>query len=125
MRRKMRKLFGIKLLAIALILTSLTTDTMAQTRIRFARGRSSTTISGILASGASRKYAMRVADGQAITISVNSGNGSIQIDADDVHGHIDYGDEYLEYTSDDNGDQWITLVNQGDGRTRYSMTVSA
>jgi hypothetical protein len=121
----MKKLFGIKLLAVVLILTSLTTDSMAQTRIQFARGRSSTTVSGVLSGGASRKYAMRVADGQAITISITSDNGSIQIDADDVHGHIDYGDEYLEYTSDDNGDQWITLVNQGDGRTRYSMTVSA
>jgi hypothetical protein len=121
----MKKLFGIKLLAIALILATLTTDSMAQTRITFARGRSSATLSGVLSGGASRKYAMRVADGQAITINVTSDNGSIQIDADDVHGHIDYGDEYLEYTSDDNGDQWITLVNQGDGRTRYTMTVSA
>ena len=122
----MKKLFGIKLLAIALILATLTTDSMAQTtRISFARGRTSATISDVLSGGASRKYAMRVADGQAITISVTSDNGSIQIDADDVHGHIDYGNEYLEYTSDDNGDQWITLVNQGDGRTRYSMTVSA
>src|SRR5205809_5790840 len=100
----MKKLFGIKFLAVALILATLTTDSMAQTRIRFARGRTSATVSGFLAAGASRKYAVRVADGQAITISVNSSNGSIQIDADDVHGHIDYGDEYLEYTSDDNGD---------------------
>jgi hypothetical protein len=121
----MKRLFGIKFLAVALILATLTTDSMAQTRIRFARGRTSATVSGVLAAGASRKYAVRVADGQAITISVNSGNGSIQIDADDVHGHIDYGDEYLEYTSDDNGDQWITLLNQGDGRTSYTMTFSA
>lgn len=121
----MKKLFGIKLLAIALILATLTTDSMAQTRIRFAAGRTSANLSGVLGPGASRKYAMRVADGQAITISVSSGNGQIQIDADDVHGHIDYGDEYLEYTSDDNGDQWITLLNQGDSRTSFTLTVSA
>ncbi|MBS1796127.1 MAG: hypothetical protein JSS81_19905 [Acidobacteria bacterium] len=121
----MKKIFGIKLLAAVLIIAGLASDSLAQTRIRFARGRTSATVTGSLAAGASRKYAMRVADGQSITISVDSGNNSIKIDADDVHGHIDYGDGYLEYTSDDNGDQWITLINEGDYATRYTMTVSA
>jgi hypothetical protein len=121
----MKKLFGIKLLAIALILVALTTDGAAQTRIRFARDADSATVKGTLAPGASRKYAVRVGEGQAITIEVSSNNEHVQIDAADVHGSIDGGGESLEYISDVTGDQWITVINQGETPTRYKLTVSA
>jgi len=42
----MKKLFGIKLLAVAVLLASLTTDSLALSRIRFAPGRSSATVRG-------------------------------------------------------------------------------
>jgi hypothetical protein len=121
----MKKLIGIKILAIALILATLSTDTMAQTRIRFARGRSATTLGGAIPSGGTRAYIIRLGDGQDLTVDVTSGNDNIQIDIDDVHGHINYYDNYANLTTDADGDHYITLKNQGGRATRYTMTVTA
>lgn len=121
----MKKLIGMKILAIALVLTSLATDSLAQTRIRFVRGRSAATVNGSLASGATRQYTLSVSENQSMTIQVTSGNNKIQIDVDDVHGHIDYyEDGYAQLTTDANGDHSITLKNQGGRATTFTMTVS-
>ena len=120
----MKKLIGIKILAIALILATLTTDTMAQTRIRFARGRTSATMSGTLPSGSTRAYVLSVRRGQTMTVNVTSGNNNIQIDVDDVDGHIEYGDGYSQIYTKNNGDHWVTLENQGSRITKYTMTVT-
>jgi hypothetical protein len=120
----MKKIIGIKILAIALILVSLTTDTMAQTRIRFARGRSSATLSGTLPSGSTRAYIISVRRNQTMTINVTSGNNNIQLDIDDVDGHIEYGDGYSQIYTNNNGDHWITLKNEGNRVTKYTMTVT-
>lgn len=120
----MKKLIGIKILAIALILATLTTDTMAQTRIRFARGRSSATFTGTLPSGSTRAYIISVRRNQTMTVNVTSGNNNIQIDVDDVDGHIEYGDGYSQIYTNNNGDHWITLENQGGRVTKYTMTVT-
>jgi hypothetical protein len=120
----MKKLIGMKILAIALILATLTTDTMAQTRIRFARGRISATLSGTLPSGSTRAYVISVRRNQSMTVNVTSGNNNIQIDVDDVDGHIEYGDGYSQIITNNNGDHWITLENQGNRVTKYTMTVT-
>lgn len=121
----MKKFIGIKLLAIALMMTTLATDSMAQTRIRFGRGRSAATVTGSLAAGATRQYVLSVSEGQTMTVQVTSGNNNMQIDIDDVHGHIDYyNDGYAQIVTDANGDHSITLENQGGKLTKYSMTIS-
>jgi len=121
----MRKLFGIKLLAVALLLTSLTTETFALSRIRFAPGRSSATISGTLGSGAATRYVLRASKYQTMTVQLNSGNDNIRFDIADVHGRFEYYyDGYAQIETDANGDHWITLKNQGRRATRYTMTVS-
>lgn len=120
----MKKLIGIKILAVALILATLTTDTMAQTRIRFARGRSATTLTGNLSPDSTRAYVISVRRNQTMTINVTSGNNNIQIDVDDADGHVEYGDGYSQIYTNNNGDHWITLKNEGSRATRYSMTVT-
>lgn len=121
----MRKILLTKLTAMFLILGIAATDVSAQTRIRFARGTDSATITGTLAAGAKKVFLLRVASGQVVTINVDGGNGKILIGGSDVHGAFDSAYDELEFTSDDNGDQRITLTNKGRGRTSFAMTVAA
>jgi hypothetical protein len=106
------------------MLAASTTDTMAQTRIRFARGRSSATLNGTLASGSARAYVVDVRRNQSMTVNVTSGNNNIQIDIDDVDGHIEYGDGYSQIYTKNNGNHSIILKNEGGRSTKYSMTVT-
>ena len=120
----MKKLIGIKILATILIIFTLGSDSLAQTRITFARGSSSKTLAGTLTSGSTRAYVINVRRRQTMTISVTSGNNNIEIDLDDVDGHLGYGDGYLQMETSSNGDHWITLKNEGGRSTKYTMTVS-
>jgi hypothetical protein len=121
----MKKLIGIKLLAVALILATLTTTLMAQSRLRFGRGATSTSVSGTLAAGGARNYVIRLSEGQTFTINVTSGNDDISIQASDVHGDFNAVDNYFETETDANGDHYITIRNSGRRSTRFTMTVSA
>ena len=69
----MRKLFITKILAVALLLASLTTDSFALSRIRFAPGRSSASVSGTLRAGASTKYVLRASEYQTMTVRLSAG----------------------------------------------------
>jgi hypothetical protein len=121
----MRKLFITKILAVALLVASFTTDSFALSRIRFASGRSSATVVGTLRAGASTKYVLRASEYQTMTVVVRSGNDDIRFDIVDKHGRFEYYyDGYARIETDANGDHWITLKNQGRGATRYSMTVT-
>ncbi len=120
----MKKLFLIKFIAIILVLSTFTTDALAATRISFARGRSSSSIGGTLAPGATREFVIGVRRGQTMTISVESANKQIVIDVDDANGHLEYGDGYSQIETNLNGDHWIAIKNEGGRATRYTMTVS-
>ena len=121
----MKKLFGIKILAVALILATLTTNSLAQARLRFARGATSTTLSVTLAAGASRSYVIRLSEGQNFSVDINGGNDNVSIKVSDIHGAFteEYG--YFETETDANGDHYITIRNNGRRSTRFTMTVSA
>jgi hypothetical protein len=121
----MKKHIGIRILAVALILATLSSTLMAQTRLRFGRGATSTSVSGSLASGASRRYVVRLAEGQTFTVNVASGNDDITIQAADVHGDFTAVDNYFETETDANGDHYITITNSGRRSTRFTMTVAA
>ncbi|MGC2235736.1 MAG: hypothetical protein WA584_06220 [Pyrinomonadaceae bacterium] len=121
----MKKLIGIKFLAVALILVSLTTDTMAQTRITFGRGRTSATVTGTLGSGSTREYVLTARESQTMTISLSSGNDEVTFDASDVHGSFgEHEDGYAQFDTDANGNHWITLENTGNRATKYTMRVT-
>ena len=50
--------YKVRLLAIILIAVSLNTFSFAQTRIKFARGRSAAMIKGTIAGGATREFGL-------------------------------------------------------------------
>jgi len=121
----MRKIFGIKLLAAALILATLSTNSFAFSRIRFGRGRSSATVAGTLAPGGVTKYVLTAREYQTMTVRLSSGNDNIRFEIADTHGKFDtYYDGYAQIETDANGDHWITLKNRGRYATRFTMTVS-
>ena len=121
----MKKLIGIKILAATLIIFSLASDSLAQTRITFARGRTSKTLSGTLAAGGARSYVIRLSIDQTFTVDVSSGNDEISIKVRDVHGSFNEEFGSFETTTDANGDHYITIRNTGRRSTRFTMTVSA
>src|SRR5215212_6708691 len=121
----MLKKFGLKVLIVAMIVVSLSSDSLAQTRIRFARGRSASTLSGVLAAGGTRAYIINVGRGQTMTVQVTSGNNRIDLDVDGPDGHIEYGDKgYSQVYIDRSGDHFITISNSGRTATKFSMTVT-
>ncbi|CAN5578768.1 hypothetical protein BH10ACI1_BH10ACI1_26900 [soil metagenome] len=122
----MLKKFGFKFAVIAVIALSLVSETVAQTRLRFARGGTSTTVSGTLAARSARRYVLSLSEGQTFSIGVTSGNNNVSIKASDVHGTFEEKyDGYFEVETDANGDHYITLRNNGNRSTRFTMTVSA
>lgn len=121
----MKKYIGIKLLAVALLLTTLASDTMAATRIRFARGRSSATVTGTIPAGGVREYVLTAQEYQTMTVRLSSNNGDVTFDASDIHGSFgEHEQGYAQFETDANGNHWITLENAGDYSTRYTLTVS-
>jgi hypothetical protein len=121
----MKKHIGIKLLAMALILATLATDSMAATRIRFARGKSSATVTGTIPSGATREFVLTAQEYQTMTIRVSSNNDEVTFDASDIHGSFgEHEDGYAQFETDASGNHWITLENTGNRATRYTLTVT-
>jgi hypothetical protein len=114
----MLKKIGIKILVLTMISVMLTTDSLAQTRIQFARGRSSKTITGTLAAGATRGYVLGARRGQTLTATLSCGNGKCDFTQGDLHDT-----QYSEYV-DRNGDMYISIDNHGNRATNFTMTVS-
>jgi len=94
------------------------TDLMAQTRIRFARGRSSATVRGTLAAGATRGYVLRASAGQVLTGVLSSANGKCDFTQGALH------DTQYSQTVDDDGDVYISIDNHGSRATTYTLTIS-
>jgi hypothetical protein len=114
----MLKRFSVKMLVLAMICLMAASDTLAQTRIRFARGRTSATVSGTMASGGARSYMLGARRGQTLTAVLSCGNGKCDFAQGDLHDT-----QYSEYV-ERNGDVYITIHNHGARSTNYTMTVS-
>lgn len=108
----------LKALVLAMITVVTASDLLAQTRIRFARGRTSASVSGTMAPGGERTYVLGAARGQTLTAVLSCGNGRCDFAQGDLH-DTQYS-EYVEY----NGDVFITIHNHGSRSTRFTMTVS-
>jgi hypothetical protein len=93
-------------------------DTLAQTRIRFARGRTSATVRGTLAAGATRGFVLGARRGQNLTATLSCGNGKCDFTQGDYHDT-----SYSKYV-DRNGDVYISIDNHGNRATSFTMTVS-
>ena len=115
----MLKKFGVKMLVVAMIALMASSDVMAQTRIRFARGRTSTTISGTLRPGNSvRSYVLRAAAGQTLTATLSSGNGKCDFREGD------YEDTQYSQVIEEDGDVSFSIDNHGNRATTFTLTVS-
>jgi hypothetical protein len=102
----------LKSLALTLILSSTGFDILAQTRIRFARGRTSATVSGRIFYG-ERSFVLGARYGQYLSANVSSRNGCVK---------FSNGATSTNYITR-SGNNYLYLVN-GCGTTVYSLTVS-
>lgn len=108
----------VKLAIVLTIAFSMVTETMAQTtRIRFARGRSSATVSGTVGGKNARNYILGVSAGQTMTVRITSTNGAVTANAGAASG------KDFTFTLEYGGDVEITVYNSGNQSSRYSMTV--
>jgi hypothetical protein len=90
-------------------------DSNAQTRIRFARGRYSATVTGTLSAGYYREYVVRARAGQSLIAKVTSGTGGVVIAES-------YESQYFLDLMED-GDYAVQIMNTGP-RTWYRLTVT-
>lgn len=115
----MRK-FCAHILALTLTILMTASSLMAQTpsRVSFARGRNSATVTGTLGASAARSYVLRVKSGQTITATLSSTNGKVDFTQGQVH------DTQYSITTDSNGDYYIDIDNHGSRSTKYTLTIS-
>ncbi len=115
----MLKNFGAKFLILVMIGLMSTTDLLAQTRVRFARGRTSATVSGTIRPGSAvRSYVLRAAAGQTLVATLSSGNGKCDFTEGDYEGTS------YSQVIEDNGDVTLSIDNHGNRSTTFSLTIS-
>ena len=115
----------IRLLAMILVAVSLNTFSFAQTRIKFARGRSAATLKGTIASGATREFWIDVRQGQTMTVQITSGSNKIDLEISGRSGHLEWGDNgFAQIEIYESGDHAISIRNSGRSTTAYTMTVT-
>lgn len=121
MNRKLNlaiKTFIIKSFAVLMIVGMMDSSLFAQTRIRFARGRTSATVAGSLAAGGEREYILRASAGQTMTVRVTSRSGDVAV----LLGGNDVGTgDTVELRSTD---EYIITVRNDGGATSYSLYVA-
>lgn len=109
----------IKSFAVLMIIGTMDSAVFSQTRIRFARGRTSATVGGTISGYSSRSYVLGASRGQTMTVSVTSTSGRVWVDI----GGNDVGrGTTVELRSTD--DYIITVHNELGSSTRYSLYVS-
>jgi hypothetical protein len=107
-----------KILLLTLVFVISASDLLAQTRVRFAKGRNSATMTGTLAAnGGKRSYVLRAQQGQTLTATLSSTNGKVDFTQGAVH------DTQYSRTLDQTGDVYVDIDNHG-GSTKYTLTIS-
>lgn len=101
-------------IAIFSVLGTTMADALGQTRIRFARGRTSTTVTGTLASIGERDFILRAAEGQYLSATVSSRGDCVKFSTI----------ETAQAFRTDEGDNWLKLMNMCRRRASFTMTVS-
>lgn len=113
----MKYRFGVKILALAMMLMLTSSTLMAKTRIRFKPGRNSATVTGKLGVNGVRTYVLRASQGQTLTATLSSDNGKVDFTQGNVH------DTQYSLTVQQTGDVEVMIDDHG-GLTRYSLTIS-
>jgi len=109
----MKKLITASLLSL-MVLTLYVASASAQTRIRFARGRTSASVTSTIGRNSQRKFILAARAGQTLSANVSSRNGCV------VLGNQATTESY----STDRGDNWIDIFNNCGSATTFTLTVS-
>ena len=104
-----------KIVAITALFASTNIFALADTRIRFAKGRTSATVTGRVTNGGRVCYFAGARPGQQFTATVSSRSGTIVI--------FESGETSYNYEVETGGDQSVCVDNLA-GATTYSLTVS-
>ncbi len=119
------KKFNLSILAAMLIVALTVKDLSAQTRISFARGKSSTTVSGTLSkrggSNSIKSFVVSARAGQHLSVVVKSRGDNVYTNMSNEEG--ERGPD-MYYTLDSNGDHEFIIENVGERAAKYTMTVS-
>ena len=121
MKNKMNfitKSFLIKTFAVLMIVGMMDSQAFSQTRIRFAKGRSATTINGTLSGGSFRTYIAGAKRGQQMIVRIDS-KASFDVEVDGLS-LFEGGTVDLEKS----GDHKIIIHNDGNRSATYSLYVS-
>lgn len=106
-----------QIVALALVMTFVSSDAMAQKRISFRRGASAATVRGNIDSKGYLEYVVNGRAGQVMSIEITSGNGAVVVNAGSASGKS----FSIEMTG---GDHLLSVVNTGRGATNYTLTVA-
>lgn len=106
---------GSVILIVALLLSTTFVTTAQDIRIRFPKGRTSTTVSGRISSGGRVCYFANAKQGQSFNATLSSKSGKVQI--------FESGETSYSYVIEQSGDQSVCVDNLA-GATTYTMTVS-
>ena len=111
----MRRIFSLSVISL-MLLTLYVGDATAQTwtRIRFARGRTSTTVTGTIGGSGHRKYVLGARAGQTLSANISSSSGCVVLGS---------GQTSTSYSTDQ-GDNVIDVFNNCRGGARFTLTVS-
>ncbi|MDQ3748314.1 MAG: hypothetical protein M3367_04745 [Acidobacteriota bacterium] len=95
----MLKIIGLKFVVLVLVVFSFADSSLAQTRIKFARGKSSTTAWGMLAAGETREFAFKVRFGQPLSVRMTPASNDVHVEVSNNDGHIFWVDKWLWQSS--------------------------
>ena len=107
----MKKILAIGVFLMFLVVCS---EVSAQSRIRFARGRTSASVSGGLSGGGTRTFVLGARYGQYLSANVSSANGCVKFTG---------GSTSSSFTTNA-GDNYISVTNYCSRYTSFVLTVS-
>jgi hypothetical protein len=114
----------LSILATMFVVALTVTNLSAQTRISFARGKSSTTVSGTLtkrgSSNSIRKFVVRAKAGHHLSVIVKSRGDNVYTNMSDETG--ERGPD-MYYTLDAEGDHEFVIENVGTRAAKFTMIV--
>lgn len=105
----------VRVFVASMIVCMAHTDSFADIRIRFARGRTSSTMTGSIRSRGDVCYVANARAGQTMNATISSKNGKVKFRST--------GDTSFSETIETRGDHRLCIANSG-GLTTYTLTVS-
>ncbi len=104
--------------SLFLLLTCSNLFAQTATRVRFGKGKTSTTVTGkISGNGGIRTFVLGAKSGQTLSATVSSRNGKVYFEGNP--------DDVTSYSfTTDSGDNYISVENLGKSATNFTLTIS-